>query len=146
SAGSKNPNLPDTRMIVSQSAVATNVVTLTVQVVEGNIPAVGSTIYVSKTTRDAGALNTSDGTVTISAGSIDSVTGIGTISYAKTAGDLATAADQGYVIAAVPEVAEVSTPNKAYRAFAIPRTGNVEPGSKMTATIRVKYPSAPASI
>jgi hypothetical protein len=146
SAGSKNQNKPNTRMAVTTSAVSSNVVTLGVQVVEGDIPAVGSTLYVSGTTRDASGLNSTDGSRTISAVSIAAATGIGTISYAKTASDLVTAADPGTAYALVPEVAEASVPNQAYQAFAIPRTGNVTPGSKMTAVIRVKYPSAPAAI
>lgn len=143
SAGSKNQNTPDVRMKVSTSQVTSNVATLGVRIVEGNIPAVGSTVYVSGTSRDAGALNKPNG-ATLTAVTIDSVTGIGTVSYAATAADLVTAADFGDAIVTIPEVAEVLVPNQAYQAFAIQKpVPRLAPEASIT--LNVRFPSAPAS-
>lgn len=118
SAGSKNTNTPNTRMIVSRDSVSTNVVTLTVTVVEGNIPAVGSSIFVRGTQRNSGGLNTSAGS-TVTAVSIDATTGQGTISYGQTTANLVDGADQGEVIVLVPEVAEALVTAQAYKQFAV---------------------------
>jgi hypothetical protein len=143
SAGSKNQSLPNTRLIVSNSVLTANVVTLTVKVVEGNIPAVGSSIFVSGTQNGSGAMNTSVG-IALSAVSIDSVTGLGTVSYPLTHANIPTAADEGVASVLVPEIAEVSTPNQAYKAFAISRSGNQ--GQDFSITVSVQYPSAPAAV
>jgi hypothetical protein len=143
SAGSKNQNLPDARLKVSTSQVTSNVVTLGVKVVEGYIPAVGSTAYVSGTSRDSGNLNKPNG-VALTAVTIDSVTGIGTISYAATAADLVTGADFGDAVVTIPEVAETLVPNQAYQAFAIQKpVPRLAPEASIT--LNVKFPSAPAS-
>jgi hypothetical protein len=72
SAGSKASG-PNTRFVVTQVSVATNVVTLTGSLVEGNIPVVGDLIYVYATTKNAGGLNTTTG-IAISAVSIAAAT------------------------------------------------------------------------
>lgn len=144
SAGSKNQNLPNVRMIVTKSAVATNVVTLTIQMLEGNIPAVGDTAYITGTQNNAGALNKPNG-VTLTGVSITQATGIGTITYAVTTADLAATADQGTVIVTIPEVAEALVANQAYQAFAIPKLVP-ELGANRSITLNVKYPSAPGNI
>jgi hypothetical protein len=107
--GSRALNQPTCRMMVTNSSVSSNVVTLTVKVVEGNIPAVGQTLYIYATTNSAGGLNDSTGTITIASVSINATTGIGTITYAKTVGNQASTPDVGYVLAPVPEVGEALT-------------------------------------
>lgn len=107
--GSKPLVQPTCRMLVTASAVASNVVTLTVKVVEGNIPAVGQTVYIYATTNNAGGLNDNSGTITIASVSINATTGIGTITYSKTTANLSTTADVGYVLAPVPETSEAVT-------------------------------------
>lgn len=135
---------PPTRMIIDHVAVATNVVTLTVTIVEGNIPAIGDLIYVYATTKNSGGLNETTG-IAISAVSITASTGKGTITYPKTTSDLSVVADAGYAISTAAEVAEVSTPDQAYRAFAIPKLVP-ELGANRSITITVSYPSAPVGI
>lgn len=143
SAGSLPPG-PTGRFIVTSTAVATNVVTLTGSILEGNIPAVGDLIYVHGTTRGSGALNTSVG-IAISAVSINAATGAGTISYPKTTANLGTLADPGYAELVAAELAETLTPSTAYRAFAVPH--NVAGiGANPSFTITLAYPSAPAGI
>jgi hypothetical protein len=143
SAGSKNQNLPNVRMIVTKSAVAANVVTLTVQMLEGNIPLVGDTAYITGTQNNAGALNQPNG-VALTGVSISAATGAGTITYSLTTGNLATTSDQGTVLVTISEVAEALVTNQAYRAFALPRL--VPELQARRITLNVKYPSAPTSI
>lgn len=138
SFGSKPLNQPTCRMLISQTAVSSNVVTLTVQVVEGNIPAVGQTLYIYATTRDAGGLNDSSGSITIASVSINATTGIGTITYAKSASNLATAADPGYALAPVPEAADaIAGGSQKGQQFAVSGYG---------ITWAYMCPSAPVSI
>lgn len=143
SAGSLPPG-PTGRFIVTSTAVATNVVTLTGALIEGNIPAVGDLIYVHATTRNAGGLNTSVG-IAITAVSINAATGVGTISYAKTTANLGTLADPGYAEITASEVAETLNFSTAYRAFAVPH--NVAGvGANPSFTLTVNFPSAPGAI
>jgi hypothetical protein len=115
--GSKSQTQPSTKMFVSKSAVATDVVTLTVQIVEGNIPAVGNTAYITATSNNGGALNQPSGVV-LTGVSITATTGAGTITYAASTGNLSPTADGGIVIVPVPEVAEAFAQGKS-KQFAI---------------------------
>src|SRR5712692_987365 len=137
SAGSRASD-PNTRMAITKSAVSGNVVTLTVQIIEGPVPASGSTAYITGTQNNAGALNFPNG-VALTGVSISSSTGAGTITYADTTGDLAATADSGIVIVTVPEVSEALVTNQAYRAFAVPKLVP-ELGANRTVTLNVKYP------
>ena len=144
SAGSLRPG-PPCKMFIDHDSVATNVVTLTVTIVEGNIPAIGDILYVYATTNSAGALNQATGAVTVASVTITAATGKGTITYAKTVADQGSTVDTGYAIAVPGETSEVSTPNQAYRAFSIPKLVP-ELGANRSITINVTYPSAPAAI
>lgn len=139
SAGSL-PNGPTGRFVITQTSVSANVVTLTGSLVEGNIPAVGDLIYIYGTTRGGGALN-STVAIAISGVTINAATGVGTITYPKTTGNLVTAADPGLALINPAEIAEPSNPSQAYTAFAIPHDiGN------RSISVTVSYPSAPAGI
>jgi len=129
-------------MFVTQITVASNVVTLGVKQVSGNIPAVGDHVFVIGT--PVAAANVSD--VALTGVTINADTGIGTITYAATTPDLVATPSGGQVATTVPEVAEVSTPNQAYQAFAIPRTSVPGQQNSTPITMYVKHPSAPASI
>jgi hypothetical protein len=142
SAGSKNQSLSPGKFYVTQVSVLTNVVTLTVQQVAGNVPAVGDLITVRGL--PLAAMNVSDTALT--GVTINADTGIGTLTYAATTPDLAATPSGGQVVAAVPVVAEVSTPNQAYQAFAIPRTSLPGRQNGTRITLTVSHPSAPASI
>ena len=54
--GSQLPG-PTCRMMITNNSVTSNVVTLTVLIVEGNTPAVGDLVYVYGTANSAGALS-----------------------------------------------------------------------------------------
>ena len=129
-AGSKATG-PTTRMIIDHVSVATNM--------EGNIPVVGDLIYVFATTQNAGGLNTSTG-IAISAVSITSSTGKGTVSYPKSTSNLSITADSGYAQSNIAEVAETLVSAQAYSAFA------VNPAAGYGVTWSYTCPSAPAAI
>jgi len=130
-------------MIIDHVAVATNVVTLTVTIVEGDIPDIDDLIYVYATTKNSGGLNENTG-IAISAVSITATTGKGTVSYPKTTADLTITADSGYAIVTPSEEAETLVPSQAYRAFAIPKLVP-QNGANRSITVTVSFPSAPAS-
>lgn len=96
-------------MLVTSDSVSANVVTLNVTVVEGNIPAVGDTIFVFATSNSAGALNQSTG-IAIASVNIAALTGQGTITYAKTVGNQGNTADTGYAISTAKVTTETPTP------------------------------------
>jgi hypothetical protein len=105
-------------MQVTKSAVATDVVTLTVQMLEGNIPAVGALAYITGTQNNTGALNSTAG-VTLTGVSISTTTGAGTITYSATTANLTIAADTGLVIVPNAEVAEALTTTYKGQQFAV---------------------------
>jgi len=114
--GSIDRSFPTTLLQITNVALTSNVATVTVLVRKGKVPVAGSSISITGTTNASGAFNVSG--VTISAVSIDAVTGIGTITFALVHADVvsAAAAGQGYV--PVPEVPEVLAVQKS-QAFAI---------------------------
>jgi len=136
-AGSKALG-PTCYMIIDHVAVAANVVTLTVTIREGNIPAVGDLIYVYATTQNSGALNTTVG-IAISGVSITAATGKGTITYPKTTGNLGSIVDTGYAQSVPTEIGETLA-QQAYQAFA------VNPTAGYGITWSYSCPSAPGSI
>lgn len=129
SAGSFNFANPGTRMQVTKSAVASNVVTLTVTVLEGNIPAIGDTVYVTGTQNNAGALNSTSGVV-LTGVNISTITGQGTITYAATTANLATTADTGLVLDPPAEVGDSLTSNAKFAQVAVPQTSDFNTNNK----------------
>jgi hypothetical protein len=106
--GSRNTNLPSTRMQVTSVAITGDVATLGVVMVEGDIPAVGSLISVrgTQTTTSGGAPNFNVTNAALIGVSINSTTGVGTVTFALTSTNLGTTADAGEAEVPVPEVAE----------------------------------------
>jgi hypothetical protein len=94
-------------MRVINSALTSNVVTLTVQITSGEIPAIGSFISVSKTANGSGVMNVNRAVITGVV--INATTGAGTITYALTNSNITSAADSGSAVAEVPEVGESMT-------------------------------------
>jgi hypothetical protein len=137
--GSKNISRPTVKMSVTSVAVATNVVTLGVTLMEGYIPAVGDLITVVNTATDSGGANVVN--VALTAVTITALTGKGTVTYAATASDQAKTADVGMAYVAVPEVAEALTAIKS-RAFAIQNTI----GRGYGITWAYDCPSAPSTL
>jgi hypothetical protein len=131
---------PNCRMLITSDSVTSNVVTLTVAIVEGNIPTVGDLIYTYATKNSAGGLNQTTG-IAIASVSITAATGIGTITFALTISNQGTTADVGYAIAVPGETAEVIGTEKSV-AFAIQNTIGRGYGISWAYTC----PSAPSSI
>lgn len=96
---------PTCRMQITGDSVSGNVVTLNVQIVEGNIPSVGDLIYVYATANSSGNLNQTTG-IAISAVSITASTGVGTVSYSKTVSNQGQTNDVGYALSTITEVGE----------------------------------------
>lgn len=142
SAGSYALGQAGTRCYVTTVAIAANVVTLGVRIVEGNIPAVGSLITVRGTVVGTSAVNVTN--VALASVTITAATGLGTVTYAATAANLSTTPDGGQALIPVPEVAETLAIQKWQQLgvpFANPElvTGRVVSWSWST-------PSAPATI
>jgi hypothetical protein len=131
--GSFNDHIPNTGLGITSSAVASNVVTLGVHVNTGNIPAIGSLIWVVGTSAGSppGDVNVSG--VALTAVSIDAVTGIGTVSFADTNADYSTVPDQGSAIVRTPEIADALAVNKSQQ-FAVPpqTTNSINLGREIT--------------
>jgi len=138
-AGSKALG-PATKMLIDHVAVAANVVTLTVTVVEGNTPAVGDLIFVYATSSNSGGLNTSTG-IAIASVSITAATGKGTLTYAKSTANIGTTADTGYANSIPGETGDALTGSaQKLAAFA------VNPAAGYGLTWSWSTPSAPSTI
>ena len=147
SLGSFNADTPDAKMLVSKVAInGSNVATLTVQLVEGNIPAVGSLISVrgTQTTTSGGAPNFNVSNVALTAVSIDPLTGAGTVSFALTSTTIATTPDAGEAVVKVPEVAESITGGKKGLQFSMQSVSGLASNSR-DVSWALATPSAPAS-
>ena len=105
--GSFNTHDPGTRMQVTSVAISSNVATLAVKILEGYVPAVGQLVSVqgTQTATSGGGSNFNVTNVALSAVSINSTTGIGTISFALTSSNITTTTDSGLAIA-VPAVTQ----------------------------------------
>jgi hypothetical protein len=119
------------------------VATIAVQLLEGYIPKVGDLITVVGTTTDSGAANVTN--VALTAVSISTVTGIGTLSYAATGTNQTTTPDSGMFYIPVPEVGEALV-NGSSQAFAIPESGSGHDMNGLTITWRTSYPTAPSAV
>jgi hypothetical protein len=145
--GTFNYTQSASRMLISQVAVAANVVTLTVQVVEGPIPvllsgllAVTGLISVNGTQSAGGALNVNRAAVT--AVNISSA-GSGTISYAVTTGNIAATADFGTAIVDVQEIPDALT-----NGYSIPICLQAQPAQNeglRNLTVETTFPSLPTT-
>jgi hypothetical protein len=102
--GSLNLHQGDTVMLVNNVALTSNVATLTVQITAGEIPVTGALISVRQTASTSGLFNVNR--VKLTGVTITASTGAGTVTFALTHADVASAADAGSAIVEVPEVGE----------------------------------------
>jgi len=140
--GSKNANLPVVRMAISKVQLTSNVATLTVQMLEGNIPAVGDMLTVTGTSTASGAFNTGQSPVALTGVTIDSTTGAGTITYALTHANVGLTTDAGLASVDVPEVTYAASGPVKSAAFAL----QPAKGQGRGITWAYNTPSAPASL
>lgn len=141
SFGSFNSDLPTTRMQVTNVALTSNVATLGVQMVEGNIPAVGSLISVRGTQKAGGAFNVSN--IALTGVSIVALTGIGTVTFALTHADVTSTPDAGAADVPVPEVAEAMANSTGLQLTMQSASGL--PNNSRDVEWTILTPSAPAS-
>lgn len=136
SAGSFAYGQAPAKMYVTSVTASGATVTLGVKLVEGNIPAVGQLVTVVGTVAGGSLVNVTN--VALTAVSITSATGVGTIQYASAAPLLALTPDGGIAIANVPEVGDTLAVQK-YQQFCLDPTAGY--GISWT----LSFPSAPAT-
>ena len=108
------------RMYVTTVAVAANVVTLGVKMVEGNIPAVGAQVSVTGTVVGGATVNAAN--VSLASVTITPATGVGTITYTAVAANLSTTPDGGQVVQIPVDVGETTAVAKGLQ-FALDPAG-----------------------
>lgn len=105
--GKFSQQVGDSRLFITNSALTTNVATITVQLIQGPTPLVGDLISIQNSTAGTSALNVSRAVIT--GVTIDKITGAGTITFALTHANIVSVADQGTVITEPAEVGESVT-------------------------------------
>lgn len=131
-----------TRMWVNQVSLTSDVATVTGTIIEGNVPAVGSLISIDGTQTNSGIFNVQE--VAITAVSINAQTGVGTISFALTSGNVAATADAGLARIPQPEVPE-AIQNGASIPVTIPFNDPRTAGDR-TVTVTCTFPTMPTAL
>ena len=138
--GKYNYLLDNTKAWISNVALTSNVATVTVQVIQGEIPKAGWLVSISNTTSTGGVFNVKR--VAMTSTTIDG-TGAGTIVFPLTNADVPSAAQTGTVViepVAVPETLAAG----ASIALAIPMACDYDGTQSLTA--EVSFPSLPTSV
>ena len=116
--GSLSDRISPTKMTISNVALTSNVATLTVQVIEGNVPVAGQLVTVTGTQTASGAFNVT--AVAIASASVNAISGAGTITYALTHANVASVADSGLAVAPQAITFEAVSTNENSQACALP--------------------------
>lgn len=116
--GSLSDRISPSRMTISHVVLTTNVASLQVQVIEGNIPAVGSLVTIRGTQQTGGIFNVTAAALT--AVSINATTGAGTISFALTHANVSPVNDSGMAVAPQAITFEAVSTNGNSVAVALP--------------------------
>lgn len=131
----------DTRLFVTNTALTSNVATVTVQRVTGPAPVVGAYVSIINTTSTTGLFNVNRAIIT--ATTIDPVTDVGTITFALTHANVGAAADTGTVIVEPSEVGETLVNNS----FSIACVYQApEDDSQATIPMAVTFPTLPTAV
>jgi|SRR5579872_2479173 len=130
-----------TRIWLTQVALTSNVATVTGTVAEGDIPAVGSLIYIDGTQTNGGIFNVRG--VALTAVSINAITGQGTVSFALTHADVSATADAGLAIIPQSETSEAIA-NGSSIPVTIPFNDPRTAGDR-TVTITAQFPTLPTA-
>jgi hypothetical protein len=118
-----HPNAATTRMAITSLAIASNVVTLGVKIIEGNVPLLGSLASVQGTNSYSPPTSPPMADVTnvaLTGVTINAITGIGTVTYAAAGTNQAALPDSGMVLVPSPEVYETVTSGEKGQQFALP--------------------------
>lgn len=137
--GSFNDRVPNTRLSVSNVALTSNVATLTVQLLEGNIPAVGSLITVQGTQSTSGLFNVSG--IALTGVTIDATSGAGTVTFALTHADVGSVPNSGGALVQTPVVLEAVTAATSSKAVCQPQAAPALTGF----SAEVVWSAAPAA-
>ena len=126
----------NTKGRVTQTAIATNVGTVSVTIFEGPTPNVGDLITIWGTALQSGLFNVTRAVIT--AVSITATTGAGTISYALTGTNQSATADPGAFLVEAGESSETLTNNTTSRAVTVQAP---QGDSQFTLPLAVTFPA-----
>lgn len=107
--GSFSQQVGNTKLYVTNVALTSNVATVTVQIINGPLPAVGNYISIINSASTTGLFNVNRAVIT--ATTVSNITGAGTISFALTHADVASAPDTGTVFVEPNEIGETVSGN-----------------------------------
>lgn len=102
--GSFNSLVGNTNLALTNVALTSNIATVTVQIVNGPMPVVGGLITIINSTASSGVFNVNRAVIT--GVTIDSATGVGTITFALTNANVSSTANAGTVVVEPAEVGE----------------------------------------
>jgi hypothetical protein len=139
--GTYNFDIAPARFLITNSALTSNVATITGQLIEGPIPTVNSLISVIQTQAGSGTMNVNRATIT--AVSISATTGIGTISYTDTNSNVTSVADTGMALIDTPEV-----PDALVNGYSILLALQAQPAEQRLnrqLMVTVEFPSLPTT-
>jgi hypothetical protein len=115
SIGGFNDQQAPTKFLVTNVALATNVATLTVQIIEGDAPVSGSLIYVQ------GLVNSTFNVSGVALASVSIVGATGTVTFALIHANVASTPDAGIAVVTTPETSE-SVSTFTGKQFGLPQT------------------------
>lgn len=127
--GSLDSHNPGTRMSIQSVAITSNVATLAVTILEGPIPVVSAlsapliSVQGTQTVTSNGAPNFNVTNIALASVSINSTTGIGTVTFPLTESNIATTVDSGMALVPAPIVFEtLPSSATAGQQFAVARS------------------------
>jgi len=146
SLGKFNDRTPPTKMSIQSVAITSNVATLAVTIVDGLIPIVGALISVqgTQTVTSGGGANFNVSNVALTAVTITTATGKGTVTFALTSNDIATTTDSGVALVPQPEIGDALTSSMSGLQFAMQAVSGLASNSRDIGW-EVTTPSAPSS-
>ena len=139
--GSFDYRVGDSRLYVTNTALTSNVATVTVQLVQGPAPVVGAYISIINSTSTSGLFNVNRAIIT--ATTVSATTGAGTITFALTNANVGSAADAGTVIVEPAEVGETIVNNTKSRACVYQAPDS---DSQETIPMAVTFPTLPTAV
>ena len=140
--GSLAEDQQDTRAQITSVACTSNVATIGVTILQGNVPIVGNLLWVQGTATASGAYNVSAVAIA-SVTAVNAALGTYTLTYACTTANLPTTADAGVALIPVQEVAETVAANTSVAIY----TPSQEPrdSGTRTITVAVTFPTIQAT-
>jgi hypothetical protein len=146
SFGSFNDRTPPSRFSIQSVAISGNVATLAVTLLEGLIPIIGALISVqgTQTPTSGGAPNFNVIGAALTGVTINTTTGVGTLTFALTSNNLSTTNDSGMASVPQPEIGDaIAAPAKGQQ-FAVQSNFGLSQEGK-NPTWEIHFPSAPVS-